>query len=132
VFSEPGLCADSLSLVALRQVVITRGAAVTKLLKALLRADDFVHAHPDETRDIVQRVTKVHGQELELILKDQQSAVVLDQKLLLMLEDHARWMIAQKPAASRTMPNYLDFLHPEPLRALRPGSVSVLKARAYP
>jgi len=49
----------------------------------------------------------------------------LDQSILLSLEDNARWAISNKHTDSSKMPNYLDYICTDALKAIDPSAVMV-------
>lgn len=127
VFSEPGLCADASSLVVLRRVVTEQGAMVKRVLTALLKAEDFLAKHPAEARALVLKGATISASELDRIMTDQHNGVRLEQRQLLMLEDHARWMIEKRFVSGKTAPNFLTFIVRDPLESVRPEAVTVLR-----
>ena len=62
-------------------------------------------------------VDKVWGQH--------QFAVSLDQSLILALEDEARWT-AETSGSGATIPNFLDFIYADGLKAVQPDAVTIV------
>ncbi len=52
--------------------------------------------------------------------------VGLDQNLLTLMEDEARWAITNKYVDSTKVPNYFNFLYLEGLKKIKPEAVSVI------
>jgi GH25 family lysozyme M1 (1,4-beta-N-acetylmuramidase) len=52
--------------------------------------------------------------------------LALNQSLLSVLEDEARWALAKKPTAQTTLPNFLDFIDAGPLQSVRADAVTIL------
>ena len=57
--------------------------------------------------------------------QDYHFAVQLDQSLILTLEDQARWMLGKETGDTRGVPNFLDFIHSDGLKAVEPQAVTI-------
>lgn len=125
ILAEPGLCLNSTYLLVRRDFVSTNRALVRKVLAALLQAEEFAEGHPGDVLGIVAGAGGMSREEIRNILQYQSQLVTLRQSMLLILEDHARWMIDSGLAEKRSLPNYLDFIDPAPLRALKSSAVSI-------
>jgi ABC-type nitrate/sulfonate/bicarbonate transport system substrate-binding protein len=127
VISDPGLCLNSINLVAMKKFASTHPDTVQKMLKSLLQSEEFYVKHPADGRNIVQRLKWISSTELESILKEQNHLVTLPQSLLLTMEGNARWMIDSGIQKSSAFPNFLSVIDSAPLQALKPSSVSINK-----
>lgn len=125
ILSEPGLCLNSVNLVARKDFVSSHPETVNRLLKALLQAEEFSVKHPGDAQAIVQKSKGIPPVELEALLKEQNHLVSLPQSLLLTLEGNARWMIDNKMVATDIVPNFLHVIDPEPLKRLKPPAVTI-------
>lgn len=126
LLTEPGLSLASYNLVVLKKSLNARPETTRKVLQALIRAESYLKNHPDEAREMIQKEKGVSRGELEGILADQILVVQLHNTLLLSLEDHAAWMLEEKMVHGE-MPNLLKLIDPEPLRAVRPSSVTLAR-----
>jgi NitT/TauT family transport system substrate-binding protein len=52
--------------------------------------------------------------------------IALNQSLLLALEDETRWAIKNELTARTDVPNYLNYVYLDGLRAVKPESVTVI------
>lgn len=125
VMSEPGLCFTSINLVVRKEYAASHPENIKKLLKALIRAEEFTVNHPDDARTLVQKEKGISGADLDIILRDQVLRVTLPKTLLLTLEDHARWMIENKVTDKKSMPNMLKIIDPAALNSVKPSAVSI-------
>ena len=100
--------------------------AIEKLLRALLKAEDFNRTHPEEALNLVAGRLKIEVEALRPIWKDFNFRVDLRQSQLVTLEDQARWAMARGHVASGPIPNLLPHLYLDALLAVRPERVSVL------
>jgi NitT/TauT family transport system substrate-binding protein len=101
-----------------------RPEAVKGFLRALLKAEAFVAKNPDEAQTIMAAATKIDKSLIRDVWNAFNYRVVLDQKLLLTLEDEARWAIKNKLTDKTTMPDYSSYIHSDSLRAVKPEAVS--------
>ena len=100
-----------------------RDADLEKLCHALDRATAYIAEHPDESRRILQERLGLDGRTIDRAMKDMRFAIELRQSLIRGLEGQARWAI-QEGHVDGKMPNYLEYVRPEPLATVRPGAVS--------
>lgn len=103
-----------------------RDADLEKLCRALDRATAYIAEHPDESRRILQERLGLDGRTIDRAMKDMRFAIELRQSLIRGLEGQARWAI-QEGHVDGKMPNYLEYVRPEPLATVRPGAVSVVR-----
>ena len=54
-------------------------------------------------------------------------SVTLEQQLLLVMEEQARWMIENRLTGRTTVPNYLNFIYPDALETVKPKSVTIIR-----
>ena len=123
----PGLYIRTEQLVVSRRLLQERPAVVRALLRALLKADAF--ASRDRTTAI-RCVAAMLGQAPERIAAawaDLDPQVALDQALLGRLDHEAQWMLAEKEGAGKQMPNFLEIVDPQPLAALKPEAVTLIR-----
>lgn len=121
ILDEPGLYVMSWNVVRAEKGGPSREASVA-LLRALVRAEEFIADEPEAAREIAARRTGVPADELERLWPDLRFDVALGQALLLSLEDEARWMVED----GGSMPDFLNFIDPEPLREVRPGRATIV------
>lgn len=100
--------------------------AMEKLLRALLKAEDFARARPEEALGLVARRLKVDADVLHSTWKDFNFRVDLKQSQLVTLEDQARWAMARGHVARGPVPNLLPNLYLDALLAVRPERVGVV------
>ena len=92
-----------------------RGAA-ERLLRALVKAQEFIRAHPDEARAIVQR----HVPRDSMVWDPRIFRIRLDTALLESLKGNARIALGVADPSS-----LVEALHPAPLRAVAPAMVGL-------
>jgi NitT/TauT family transport system substrate-binding protein len=95
--------------------------ALEKLMRGLEQAAKFTRERPEAARAIICRHSK-----FPLTAWDRYPLrydICLDQGLLLAMEDEAAWMIQNHLTDQTKIPNFLDYLVPEPLRMVNPKAV---------
>ncbi len=128
VLTAPGLVVSLYLLLARADRVQNQAVAPQGVLRALTQAEGFARAHPDQARAALARVYDLSAPDLAAVWGLYDYRVALDQPLLLILGNVARWQIGQMPTdpAPPGLPNFLDFLYPDALKAVRPAAVTVI------
>jgi ABC-type nitrate/sulfonate/bicarbonate transport system substrate-binding protein len=114
-------------------LLITRGGVIkarprvmTGLLKAVLEAETFLREHEREAQNIVAGALTLAPETVVNSWARTRFRVRLDQELLTLMEDEARWAIRNKLVDAQKVPNYLNLLYLEGLEKIRPEAVSVI------
>lgn len=103
----------------------THPETVRKLLRALVRAEQFIAFNAGDVR---QMVGKKIGSE-DFTLADYNFDLYLGQNLLLAMEDEARWAIEERLSDLREVPNFLPLFYPDGVRAVAPSAVTLTTGR---
>ena len=127
VFAEPGLNTIHAILTTRLDIPLNQQAA-SRALKALVRAEQYAKREPAAAKGLVAKAAALPAQELEEIWSRSTIEVVLAASLFVHLEDQYRWQMERGGSSGpATMPNYLDLVFPEYLRAVKSDAVSVTK-----
>ncbi len=114
--------------IAARQEFIRRNPeTVKKLLRALIKAEEFVREKPAESQRIAAEFGGLDVAILRGIWADTSFRVSLDQMLVLALEDESRWAVKARLTDAKKVPNYLDFIYTEALESVKPEAVRILR-----
>jgi len=127
VLSAPGLYLKSFLLVSLNTFIKERPKTVEKLLNALLMAERYTRKNKNESIELISAQLKLPTQEIQGVWQEIDLRLTLDQHLLLTFEEVARWAIKSRFTDRTSVPNYLNFIHADALKVLRPHSVTVIK-----
>jgi NitT/TauT family transport system substrate-binding protein len=100
---------------------------VKGILKALIRAENFVRERPQESIKIVADAVGIEMELLRRSWKYENFRVSLDQQLLLSLEDESRWAIKSGLTKATKIPNYLDYIYFDGLQSVKPEAVRILR-----
>ena len=127
IFAEPGLYDQSDQVVVLKKFLKEKPDVIRRFLKALSHAETFISNNTQKAVDILTKVTKGDRASLVAGLSESRYKLELTQSLFLRLEDEAQWVIEEKLTRHETMPNFLHFIDPAPLKAVRPDTVTIIK-----
>ncbi|MBG6219975.1 MULTISPECIES: NrtA/SsuA/CpmA family ABC transporter substrate-binding protein [unclassified Janthinobacterium] len=101
-------------------------ATMRKVLRALLAGARFCRDEPEAARALFPNASASEAARLQAAWHDYQFAIVLDQRLLLALEDEARWAIKNRLAERSDMPNFLDAVYLDALEDVAPSAMTVI------
>jgi NitT/TauT family transport system substrate-binding protein len=100
--------------------------AIEKFVRAMLKAEQFMQSHPDETLNLAAAWLKIDVDALRPSWKQFDFRVNLLQSNLITLEDEARWAMARGHVAKGPVPNFLPHLYLDALLTVEPERVTVL------
>lgn len=112
-------------LVGTDTLVKERPQTVERVLRALVKAEEFVKNNPQEAQAIVMRRTNVDDLYIKSEWPLNKFSVSLDQSLLLLMENEARWSIANKITDKTIVPNFIDFIYTDALRKVKLDAVTL-------
>jgi len=126
-FSAEELYTQSLPLSALPDWIRGNPGRVNKLLRGLLKAEAFLLKDPTEARKVVADFRGLDRSVVDAIWADLTFELALDQSLLLSLEDQSSWALKAKLTKAKQVPNYLNYVYLDGLKAVKPKTVRILK-----
>lgn len=100
-------------------------ALAERFLQSLAQAEDYLESHPAEAKVIVKEGLNLDASYMETVWSQNQFSLSLDQSLILAMEDEARWMMSNNLTTEKTVPNFLDYIYPDGLKAVKPGAVRI-------
>jgi sulfonate transport system substrate-binding protein len=127
VFYGESLFTETFCLTAGQDFVMQHPETIRKVLRALIKAENFIREQPAEARRIAAEFAKMDRAILDEIWGDFNFRVALDQSLLVDLEDLTRWAIDSGLTKRRDVPNYLDFIYIDGLKAVKPEAVRITR-----
>jgi ABC-type nitrate/sulfonate/bicarbonate transport system substrate-binding protein len=126
-FYEEELYSETLLLVGRRGFDTLRPEASRRMLRALLRAEAYFREQPDQARLVAVQALPDDPEILDAMLKNFDFRVRLDQGLMVLMEEQARWAIREGLVPRQPLPNFLSILSAEPLLAVKPAAVGVIR-----
>ena len=130
VFYDENQRGDVGILSATQEFVKKYPETVKRILKALVRAEDYTMNHPEEAKNITAELNKLDRTFIDTIWDDYKFRVRLEQSLIVGLEEQTRWLKDKGLMKRVDMPNYLEFIYTEGLRAVKPKGVSIIGKEA--
>lgn len=127
IFYGETVYTEAFCVAALQDFIKQHPGAVRKFLRALIKAEAFLKQHPEESRRLVAEFIKADKALLDELWDNYNFRVTLSQSLLVSLEEQTRWAISNRLTQRRDMPNYLDFIDADNLRALKPEAVRIIR-----
>ncbi len=125
IFYDQQIYTETFNVAAMQDFVRQNPQTVSRFLRALIQAEDFVAKHPDEAQDIVTAAVKVDKELVRQVWDAFSYQVSLNQNLLITLEDETRWAMKNKLTDKTVMPNYSDYIHVDSLKAVKPEAVKM-------
>jgi NitT/TauT family transport system substrate-binding protein len=127
VFEEPQLFRATFNLIAYKKFTRDKPEVIKRILMALLKSEKFSKTHPEQAMHIVSNKIGVDKSKIASDWQESDLEVSLDQSLLLTLEDQARWAIKSRLTDKTKVPNYLNFIYIDGLRAVKPEAVTIIR-----
>jgi ABC-type nitrate/sulfonate/bicarbonate transport system substrate-binding protein len=119
-----GVYAETFNLVVEQAYLQAHPATVTAFLRAVLEAEQWLKAHPEDAIMTVAAVTHMQRADLASIWNDYVFELVLDQRTLDTLEHHAQWRLATGNApAGAKLPDFRRIIFSAPLAQVDPQRV---------
>ena len=119
IYTETCLLAGSTPYIDQNQV------AVRRVLRALLKAEEFASQHPMEAKALIADALKVAPDILSECWNEGRFRVALDHALLITLEDETRWAVKHRLAPDIEMPNYLEYIDFRALYSVKPEAIDI-------
>lgn len=100
---------------------------VSRFLKSLALAEEYVIRNPAEAQAIVQKRLNLDAAYMETVWSQNQFSLSLDQSLVTTMEDEARWMINNNLTTEKMIPDFLHYIYLDGLKAVKPQSVNIIR-----
>jgi NitT/TauT family transport system substrate-binding protein len=98
-----------------------------RFLTALAQAEAYIGQYPAEAKAILRKRYHEDDEYLARIWPEHQFSLSLDQSLVLALEDEARWMIGNNLTMEKQVPDFMNYIYENGLKAIKPESVNVIR-----
>ncbi|EJL91288.1 ABC-type nitrate/sulfonate/bicarbonate transport system, periplasmic component [Herbaspirillum sp. CF444] len=99
---------------------------VIRLLQALEQGERFCRDQPAAASAFLSRLTPEGKAALLAGWSSHHFGLELDQSLLLVLEDQSRWAIKGGLSNARAVPNFLDYVYLDGMKAVSPSEVTII------
>jgi NitT/TauT family transport system substrate-binding protein len=98
-----------------------------RLVESLVQAENYIVSHQDEAKAIVRKRMNFDDAYLEMIWQRYQFSLSLDQSLILAMEDEARWMIKNNLTKEKKVPDFVNYIYVDGLKAVKPEVVNIIR-----
>ncbi len=98
-----------------------------RLLKAVQRGVALLNGQPGRAHELLGARWKVDARNAAAQLDGYDFRLSLDQNLLSTLEAESRWAVREGLVDNKAVPDYLELVRVEPLRALDPRAMTIIK-----
>jgi len=126
-FSGEGIYRETFNIVTKQDFANENPENIKKVLRALIKADEFIEENPDEAQETVAGKIGMDKAALNELWELYNFKVTLDQSLLLTLEAEARWAIKKKVTNKTEVPNFLDYIYLEGLEKVKPEAFRIIR-----
>jgi NitT/TauT family transport system substrate-binding protein len=100
---------------------------IKRLIKSLVQAESYVASHQSEAKAIVRKRMTFDATYMEIIWPRYQFALSLDQSLITAMEDEARWVIKNNLTKEKQIPDFMDYIYVDGLKAIKPEAVKIIR-----
>jgi NitT/TauT family transport system substrate-binding protein len=121
--SQPAFCV----MVAGQNWLSEHPQTAGRFLHSLAQAERYLDRHPPEVRTYIQEKLKYDKAYMDVIWPRQQFALSLDQSLVTAMEDEARWMMTNNLTPEKKVPDFLNYLYVDGLKAIKPEAVNIIR-----
>lgn len=119
-----GVYAETFNIVVMQDLLAKRRPAVQSFLKALTEAEEWMKANREESIGTIADFVGMKRDDLAAVYDNFVYDVVLDDRSLNVLTQHAAWRLASGNAPTgATMPDFRKVVVAEPLRSIAPARV---------
>ena len=126
-FFNEELYTESYNLVTTPDYVDQHPETVQKLLRALVKAEEFAGQNPAEARRILAESSGLDPALVHAIWDNFDLRVTLQQSLVIALEDQARWAAQRTRGEAVSIHDYQADIYPAGLLAVKPEAVRLIR-----
>lgn len=106
--------------------IASHPGTINRFLKSLVQAEEYTAEHPAEAKAIIQKRLNYKDAYMETVWSEHQFSLSLEQSLILMMEDEARWMIKNNLTSEKKTPDFLKYIYFDGLITIKPESVNII------
>ena len=126
-FLEPDIFRTDFYFVVKKDFAKNHPEVLKRFLKAMKKAETFIGSNREVTTAIVSERLTIDRELVVSMWPDYSYQLLLDQSILVALENEARWAIKNKLTDKTQIPNYLNFIYPAALEAIKPEAVTIIR-----
>jgi NitT/TauT family transport system substrate-binding protein len=113
--------------VARNDWIASHKGVLTRSLKAIAQAEQYIINHPMEAKALVQKRMNYDAAFMDSVWPENQFSLSLDHSLITAMEDEARWMIKNKLTTEKQIPDFMNYIYVDALKAIKPEAVNIIR-----
>jgi NitT/TauT family transport system substrate-binding protein len=102
-------------------------AAAERFMKSMLEAEDYIRDNSEKAKEFAKDRFDYESDYMDYSWPHQEFDVILEQAMLILFEDQARWRIEHGLADATKVPNYLNFIYLDALGAVKPEAITIIR-----
>jgi len=126
-FYDDNIYTFMFNIVATQKFISENPGKVRKLLRALVKAEEFVSLNPSQAQMMIADFSRTDPALVRELWQSFSYRVKLDQSLLLALEEETLWAIKGGLVGKQPIPDYLDYIYLGGLESVNAKSVRILR-----
>ena len=100
---------------------------LARFLRSLVQAEAYVEGNPQAAMAFMREKWSYDEGYVVSVWPEHSFSVLLDQALVVVMEDQARWIIARDLVGERRMPNFMSNICENALEAVKPEAVNLIR-----
>ncbi len=112
--------------IATNEWITNHPELVTRFLRSLSQAEDFVINYPAEAKEILKNQLNLTDAYMVKAWSENDFSLSLDQSLLLAMRDEAQWLINNQLTNASTVPNFINYVYQDGLKSVKPEAVNII------
>ena len=100
---------------------------VKRVLNSLAQAEEYVALQPTKAKAILKKQYQHDDAYVARIWPEHQFSLSLDQSLITAMEDEARWMIKNNLTTEKKVPDFVNYIYIDGLKAVKPEAVNIIR-----
>ena len=121
-----GIYAETFNIVVMQDYLTRKRPVVVSFLRALIEAEEWIKANREDSITVVSDFVGMKREDLAAVWDNFKYEVVLDQRTLDVLQQHAAWRLESGNAPTgAVMPDFRKVIFAEPLMSIAPARVKV-------
>jgi NitT/TauT family transport system substrate-binding protein len=100
---------------------------INRVLRSIWQAEKYAILHPEEIKAVVKKRLGYNDAYIVKIWDDNQFSLSLDQSLIAAMEDEARWMIKNNLMNQEQIPDFMNYIYVDGLKAIKPEAVKIIR-----
>jgi ABC-type nitrate/sulfonate/bicarbonate transport system substrate-binding protein len=105
----------------------THRETIVRLLRSISQAENYASLHPEETKTVIKKRLGYNDAYVAKVWGDNQFSLSLDHSLIAAMEDEARWMMKNNVTREKQIPDFLNYIYVDGLKAVKPEAVNIIR-----